>query len=186
MPKQTEENILMIVAYPELQQSDYQKIQTIRQQYDPNSYAFIKPHFTLLAPCKPDNKEAIQYAISNNLKQQKSFNFSLTKAVASPPKGYHTKWYLFLIPEQGAIELEQLHQAIHQGELQALQQQALPFTPHMTIGVFKEEAECKAAAEQLNQQLLQQAINGTVNSIDFITTKKEKALTAHRKEFKHG
>jgi len=178
MPKQAEENILMVVAYPQLNSSDYQLIQTTRQQYDENAFTFIKPHFTLVSPCHANNRAAIQQTLTRTINEkQKAFPFRLTQAVVSSPKGYHRYWYLFLTPQQGAHEINNLHQVIHQAKLQTLHVKALPFTPHLTIGVFKEEAASQVAADEINHQLANNAIAGIINSVSFITTRNSQANT---------
>jgi hypothetical protein len=40
---------LLVVAYPQLEATDYAWIQTLRQQHAPH-YALIAPHFTLVFP----------------------------------------------------------------------------------------------------------------------------------------
>ncbi len=41
---------LLVVAYPELSKSDYDRIQAFRQMHDPLYYDVVEPHFTIVFP----------------------------------------------------------------------------------------------------------------------------------------
>ncbi len=120
-----------LVHYPDI---DIEKIQGIRKKYDP-TFRLINPHITLVFPT-PNivNEPQLIKHIREVLGSWRIFNIHLS--------GFRKSWdnWLFLNVAEGASEISKLHAELYTGMLRPFLREDIPFTPHVSLGLFTIDA----------------------------------------------
>ena len=153
----------MALAVPVMQDSDWHYVQNLREQYDPNGYAFVEPHFTMVSLSNKFSKTAFTEILAAQLAQQAKISFCLRTAIFMPPLNGHQSWYTFLMPDEGFSGLNRLHSRIHQGPLQQTLAENFPFIPHLTVGKFTNRVECLRLVKVINKAQLE--LSGWITKI---------------------
>jgi 2'-5' RNA ligase len=123
-------------------------INRLRSKYDPQ-FRLIAPHVTIMFPT-PDSigERSLVSHIESVLHRWESFPIRL--------KGLQRSWdeYLFLLLNKGKEDVIRLHDEIYTGLLSEYRDEAPPFIPHVTLGVFtgknEEYAQALKEAERSN------------------------------------
>jgi 2'-5' RNA ligase len=70
-------------------------------------------------------------------------------------QGFQKSWddYLFLMVQEGSADIIDLHRKIHTGVLADYRKEAIPFVPHLTLGVFAKNANEYAKAVEEARRL---------------------------------
>lgn len=121
-----------LVHYPNINTED---INQIRQKYDPQ-VDVIKPHITLVFPVVESiNKNNLILHIDSILSKWKTFPICL--------KGLQKSWdeYMFLMVEEGKVDMIKLHDKLYTGILAEYFRYNLPFVPHLTLGKFTKDTD---------------------------------------------
>lgn len=120
-----------VVHYPN---TDTSKIEQLRKKYDPTS-GNIQAHLTLVFPFKTDS---VQENVLKNHIQTVANNFPEFSAQL---KGFEKSWdnWLFLSVEEGNEQFIKLHDELYKGILEPYLRRDLPFSPHVSLGLFMEE-----------------------------------------------
>ncbi len=121
-----------LVHYPNI---NTENINQIRQKYDPQFY-LIEAHITLVFPIiKSINENNLILHIDNILSKWKTFPISL--------KGLQKSWdeYLFLMVEEGKVDMVKLHNELYTSILAEYFRYNLPFVPHLTLGKFTKDRD---------------------------------------------
>jgi 2'-5' RNA ligase len=176
---------LAVIGYPELSLADYYLIQAIRSRHDVDNYKFIKPHFTFVFPCQGITREKLLDHVEKCLDGVMSVSFKINKTQTNPDINGN-EWYLFLVPDEGYDEIVNIHDTLYSGILSDKLRRDIPYTPHITVGVFGSKDECIKTSDNINQQNL--AIRGEISKIDIIAIENNhvetigtfKLLTAER------
>jgi len=133
-----------LVHYPAV---DLRLIDGLRSKYDPQ-FHLIAPHITIMFPALDSIGERSLVAhIESVLHHWESFPIRL--------KGLQKSWdeYLFLLLNKGDEDVIRLHNEIYTGLLSEYRDEARPFIPHLTLGVFRgkneEYSQALKEAEQL-------------------------------------
>lgn len=156
--------MLCVVAYPGLDAADWDWLQSIRRQWDPQ-HALIDPHFTLIFPTGAVDAEALEAHVRAAVAGIRPFGVVLRCAL--PVKdSFSAQTHLFLVPDEGLGQLVRLHSRLYTGPLQAHLRLDIPYLPHITVGAFPDAGECKAAADRLNEQPF--AVNGRVERLSLL------------------
>ena len=171
--------LLAVVGYPELTQTDFDRIQFIRARYDIANYKLIKPHFTFVFPCSGINRDEFLSHIRRITDSVNRFTFSIQRAIVN---GYKSgkEWYLFLVPDIGNDDIINLHDKLYTGIMANNLRLDIPYVPHITVGVFENEQACKEHAEKINKSGL--AIRGQILALDIISLKDNQVATIRRIE----
>ncbi|MDZ8227596.1 2'-5' RNA ligase family protein [Nostoc sp. ChiVER01] len=141
-----------IVHYPNINTED---INQLRQKYDPQVY-LIEPHITLVFPIiESINENNLIIHIENILIKWKTFPICL--------QGLQKSWdeYLFLMVEEGKVDMIELHNELYTGILAKYCRGNLPFIPHLTLGKLTKD---------INQflQVLEEAQQSNLNYRCFV------------------
>ncbi|WP_375494624.1 2'-5' RNA ligase family protein [uncultured Nostoc sp.] len=121
-----------LVHYPNI---NIKHIQQIRQKYDPQ-VGLIEPHITLVFPIRESiNENNLIMHTHSILSKWKTFPISL--------KGLQKSWdkYLFLMVEEGNVDIIKLHNELYTGILAEYYKSNIPFIPHLTLGVFTKDTD---------------------------------------------
>ncbi len=129
--------IYALVHYPDV---DTRGIKQLREKYDPQA-GWIAPHVTLMFPVPESVGEGnLVKHLENVLSGQRPFPIHL--------QGLQKSWddYLFLLVQEGGANLVGLHDNIYTGVLAGYRNENIAFIPHLTLGVFSDDAGAYARA----------------------------------------
>ena len=121
-----------LVHYPAV---DTVSINQLRRSYDPQ-IDLIDPHITLVFPVREAiGEQRLVSHIEKILRGWKPFPIHL--------QGLQRSWdnYLFLLIQEGKMEVIRLHDELYTGILAKHLRDALPFVPHITLGSFAEDED---------------------------------------------
>jgi 2'-5' RNA ligase len=162
-----------LVHYPE---ANTVSINQLRRGYDPQ-IDLIDPHITLVFPVHEAIGELLLVShIEKILRGWKPFPIHL--------QGLQRSWdnYLFLLIQEGKMEVIRLHDELYTGILAKHLRDALPFVPHMTLGSFAEDEDryLQALEEAERMQLDYQSI---VDRLHLLKVNRNRSQIVWSKEF---
>jgi len=151
----------VVVAFPNIPQSDYEWIQDIRKKYD-RQFSMIEPHFTIVFPTtKLSETEMLKHIESLGL-NTKHFSFTLNKASVEE-NTFQKSFQVHLVADEPIHDLIKLHDLLYTGELESELHIDLSYTPHITLAGSEDEIAIKKLVEEINKKGL--AINGQIDEI---------------------
>lgn len=166
----------LVIAYPELEKSDFGWIQEYRQKYD-RQYALVKPHVTLVFPVHDIEQEAFINEIENRLKSFQSFDF-IVRAATINKDDSGNYFHEFLVPDEGFSNVVKLHDRLYAGLLADHLRYDIDFIPHISIGDSEDASDSKQRVDELNHQNLE--IKARISTVDIIEFKESIVTTIHK------
>jgi 2'-5' RNA ligase len=139
---QARNELLYVIAEPDLSPADRDWIQSIRARHDPQ-YDLVGPHFTLVFGIAEQMATGLLARVQAIASRTMPFEFEARNVQVFP--GVSLEHYVFLMPEKGAEELRMLHEA-----LRVNANDDPPFVPHVTIGRCADAPAAAALAEAVN------------------------------------
>jgi 2'-5' RNA ligase len=137
---------IAVVAYPMMDDADAHWISTFRNKHDPQSVR-IGVHFTLVFPAEGSPSElASEIAAVARSIAPIAFAIRRTEIVWD---ALANRSLVFLVPDEGALEITTLHNRLHAGVLRPYLRADIPFVPHLTIGAAAERSAAQRAAAEL-------------------------------------
>ncbi len=167
----------LVVAYPKLQQSDFDFIQNYREQNDPRYFSVIDPHITLVFAINDIDKDSFVSEVKDKIAGIKPFDFVMNVATINQNddgKYYHE----FLVPDTGYSNIIKLHDKLYSGLFAPYLRFDIDFIPHIGIGNSDEVHIAKQRIDGLNARGL--SIAGRVESIDIIELSDGRVTTVER------
>ncbi len=110
----------------------------------------VSAHFTFVFPF---TGTAVDEAISHVARVSAvtaSIRLRLTQT-AVVKDAFAPVTHLFLLPTEGADRMRDLHAQLYTGVLAAHLHPTMPFSPHVTVGAFEQEADAATAARRLGK-----------------------------------
>lgn len=153
-----------VVAYPELQESDFDWIQAYRSQHD-RQFSLVEPHFTLVFSIQELDKESFLAEMKQKVADIKAFEFELNTATINQDnsgKYYHE----FLVPDAGYSNIVKLHDRLYSGLLAPHLRLDVDFIPHISIGDSEDAQTSKQRVDNLNSQNV--SVHGRIGSLDVL------------------
>lgn len=115
---------LAVVAFPHLENTDRQWIESFRAKHDPQA-ARITVHFTLVFPIDATADEVDREIVRVSTKST-PFNFVIQRAEAVADHFGHG-FHVFLVPDEGTTRITALHGELHAGTLRSHLRSDIPF-----------------------------------------------------------
>jgi 2'-5' RNA ligase len=140
--------VLYVVAWPLLSEADDTALRRLRAQYHPREAELIGPHFTLVFGAPVDREAALRDAMAAI--ERRPFWFLIDRIA-------RVDLHLYAEPSDGAAELTELHDGLNP------MQQAEPFQPHITLGLFSRASEAEQVARIVGRQHL--PIHGRIEEL---------------------
>ena len=163
-----------LVHYPAI---DTDVIHQLRKKYDPQ-VDLIEPHLTIVFPLPESvGEQKLVSHLEQALLAWKPFTIRL--------KGLQRSWdnCLFLLIEEGKLDVIRLHDELYTGVLAAYYRDDLPFVPHLTLGSFAEdERRCLQALEEVERLGLD--YRSVVKRLDLVKINRDRTQITWSKEFK--
>jgi len=137
-----------LVAFPAFAAADRERIAAIRERHD-RLAAKLSPHVTLVfATGVLDPSGLARHAASIDRPAPFTCVFRRTRVEHDPFSG---EYCVFLVPDEGAREIRELHDALYTGPLAGELRTDLPYHPHVTIARCATEAAARAVASWLGE-----------------------------------
>lgn len=155
----------LVVAYPRLEQSNFDFIQNYREQNDPRYFSVVKPHITLVFAINDIDKDSFVNEVKDKIADIEAFNFEIKVATINQNddgKYYHE----FLVPDTGYSNIVKLHDKLYSGLFAPHLRFDIDFIPHIGIGNSDEAQTSKQRIDELNTRGI--SISGKVESVDVI------------------
>jgi 2'-5' RNA ligase superfamily protein len=154
----------LVIAYPELQQTDFDWIQDYRSQYD-RQFSLVKPHFTVVFAVQDLSKEDFLNEVKLKVVDIKAFDFDLK--VATINQDNNVRYYHeFLVPDTGYSNIVKIHDKIYSGLFVPYLRFDVDFLPHINIGESEDTQVSKHRVDDLNARDM--LIRGHIGSLDVI------------------
>ncbi len=165
---------LLVVAYPELSKSDYDRIQAFRQMHDPLYYDVVEPHFTIVFPVLDWEPEVFVTEAVKQARGIRPFPFTLRSAVLNKD-AFSDTYHTFLVPDEGYGQIIRLHDRMYADQLFSQRALTVDFIPHIGIGNALDPLACLAMMREWNRQDF--AISGRVAVLDIVNYVDDKTET---------
>jgi len=140
---------LAAIAYPILDNKNYNFIQEFRKVNDPFLYTVVEPHFSFVFPVDGISKEEFIDEIAKQAAGTSSFNFTIRCAVVNKDAFLDISHTLF-VPDEGFSDIVKLHDKLYEGKLIRERRLDIDYIPHMGAGTSKDIQQCKVMADKLN------------------------------------
>jgi 2'-5' RNA ligase len=130
MPTLGDSALFSIVAFPSMEASDRQWIESIRARHDPQAPR-IGAHVSLVFPTIL-SRRTVEMQAARIVRISQPIKFVLRRA-AVVEDSIGAGGHVFLLPEEGRDQIVQLHDRLYEGALQPHIRKDLPFRPHLTV-----------------------------------------------------
>ncbi len=165
---------LLVLAYPKLNEIDYNWIQEFRKENDKLYFNVSEPHFTIVFPVFDKNKDEFIEEVKKQSRGISKFDFEINVAQVNKDS-FQDYWHVFLAPEKGYSKIVKLHDKMYSGKLFSNLRLDIDFIPHVGIGNSKDMTECKKLVDELNKSEL--SISGSIEKLDVVLYQNNKIET---------
>ena len=155
---------LMAVCFPELDKDDFDWIQSIRKEHDPQ-FSAVAPHFSLVFPIVNTYRREFIDHCRNICGRFTSFPFIIREAVVHQDSPEDSR-YVFLVPIEGKSQIITMHDNLYSGRFEPELNMEIPYIPHMTIAQSHDLSKCEILVDNINS--LNFEIRGNINDVDII------------------
>jgi hypothetical protein len=158
----------IVVAYPKIQQNDFDWIQNYRKENDPRYFSVIEPHFTMVFSIENIDRNSFVYEVKQKVSDTRPFDFEINVATINQDSSgeyYHE----FLVPDAGYSSIVKLHDKLYSGLFAPSLRYDIDFIPHIGIGNDDEAQTSKKRIDDLNAKGV--SISGRINSVTIIEYK---------------
>ena len=155
----------LVLAYPELVDSDLNDIQRYRELHDELYFKVVDPHFTLVFPVFDIAEETFIKEVKNITKGQVKFNFYLRCATISKD-AFNDSYHTFLVPDEGYSHFVRLHDRLYSGAFMDNLRLDINYIPHVAIGNSNDKSLCKKMVDEWNEKDF--AIRGSISALTII------------------
>jgi 2'-5' RNA ligase len=163
---------LVVIAYPEIEQRNYDWIESLRIKYDQAYYNIVRPHFTLVFPAEGIAENALIDHVEACVRRVPPIPFVL-RAASIIYDQFTDRWLVLLIPDEGNGRLSRLHDSLYTGILADKWLMKILYIPHVTVAMLEDCQKCKNLTAELNRDGLE--IAGLITAVE-VMSYQDKAL----------
>ena len=153
---------LYTVSYPEVSDSDRERIEAFRRAHDVPYRDLIAAHFTMVFGVRDFDEDAYIKHVAAIARASGSIEFTCRYAMLGADDADDTA-YVFLVPDEGYSSVSLLHDRLYTGPLEQFHRLDIPYIPHITIGTLQDRAEARELCARLNRDGVN--ISGRLNSL---------------------
>ena len=164
---------LLVLAYPQIEEKDYEWIQNIRSKEDERYYGVVEPHFTIVFPVFNIDQDIFINHVEKISKKYGTFYFAI-RCAQIVKDSFSDYTDVFLVPEEGYRIFIKLHDALYTGLLEKELRLDIPFIPHIGIANSKDARKCKELSDRINAQ--NPEIIGAINKLSIVSYENDKVL----------
>lgn len=156
----------LVIAYPELVDADFNRIQSFRATHDRLYFSLIEPHITFVFPVVDIDEDVFVSEIIGKSKMVPSFYFDLKCATVNKD-AFKEIYHTFLVPDEGYGKIVRLHDQLYSDKLQKYHRLDIDFIPHLGIGNSEDPKSCKKMVDEWNSTDF--SIRGMINTLSVIS-----------------
>ncbi len=169
---------LLVLAYPELSNNDYERIQEFRSANDKLNYHLVTPHWTVVFPLPEDwNKEGLITETVKQIEGIEPFEFSIRCATLNKD-AFKDIYHAFLVPDEGYSDIVKLHDKLYEDALFPYRALHVDYIPHIGIGNSADPLKCLGMVEHWNKEEF--VIEGRVTMLDVAKFENDEVQTIQR------
>jgi 2'-5' RNA ligase len=155
----------LVLAYPEISNSDFQIIQDYRKVNDELFYDVVKPHFTLVFPVFSLSETDFIAEIKKQTIHLTCFNFSIRCSTVNKD-AFSDYYHTLLVPDEGYSNIIKIHDKLYGNKLIDELRLDIDFVPHIAIGNSLDKNKCKRMTDEWNNKNFE--INGRVTKLTIV------------------
>ena len=167
---------LHVVAYPEVDNSSYDLIQSYRQAYN-SLYNVIEPHFTLVFSVGHMDVAAFIDEVKQVASSTKKIDFC-SRCLAINKDSFSKHFDAFLIPDEGHSDVIKLHDKLYSGLLAPHHRIDITYVPHVSLANSPDVRVIKTIVDKWNAE--DHIIQGRISFLDVINYENRKVETLER------
>lgn len=166
----------LVLAYPELSNEDWNRIQNYRKDHDALFYEVVQPHFTLVFPLTDLPEKVFIDEIKQLSASFKKIDFTLRCATINKD-AFSDYYHTFLVPDEGYSKIVKLHDQLYRGKLKNHCRLDIDYIPHIGIGNSKDASVCKEMVDQWNSREF--SITGKINQLTIVKYENKTVTKIH-------
>lgn len=155
----------LVLAYPELNEPDFRRIEAFREKYDVFFFKRVRPHFTLMISNSLLSENDFKDEIQRRSEHFPSFEICLRSAVLNEDRA-NESFNVFLVPDEGESRIIRMQEALYSGKFKDQRLSVLDLNPNIGVGSGNDFHECLKMAEIWNQSDFE--IRGRVSVLDLV------------------
>ena len=167
----------LAIAYPELNQIDYEWIQEYRKKNDKLYFDVVQPHITLVFAISDILIDGFINECTGKLKEAKAFNF-ISKVATINLDESGNYYHEFLVIDDGCSRVIKLHDKLYSGLFAKHLRHDIDYIPHIGIGNSNNVNESKKRVDDLNKQDF--TVKAKVSSVDIVEYKNNVITTLQK------
>jgi len=156
---------LLVLAYPELAENDYELIQKFRKENDELFYQAVEPHFTFVFPVFDFKKKEFIKEIRTQSKSFTKINFIIRCSTINKDS-FGEYYHAFLVPDEGYSNIVKLHDKLYSNELLENLRLDIDFVPHIGVGNNLSASKCKLMVDSWNVKQFE--IKGKIKELHIV------------------
>lgn len=156
---------LLVLAYPQLDPVDYEKIQAFRKQHDELYFNVVEPHFTIVFPTFNISSQDFIPEVAARAESCQAFDFCLRCATLNKDS-FSAYYHAFLVPDEGFSTIIKLHDRLYSRKLFPQRALDVDFIPHLGVGNALDSEQCLAMVAIWNDQPFE--IKGRVSALEVV------------------
>lgn len=169
----------LVIAYPALDESDFEKIQEFRKHKDALYFTVIEPHFTFVFAENNIPKDNFIAEAQKRLTGIEKIDFTIRGATLHKDE-LSDYFNVFLVLGEGYSDMIKLHDALHKDLFRMNHRQDIEYTPHITIGNSTNKQTCQTMVDEWNKQEIE--IKGSISHVTIIEYKNRVATNLQKIE----
>jgi 2'-5' RNA ligase len=162
---------LLVLAYPQISKTDFERIQKIRREFDGEKYQLVEPHFTFVFPVMNIISENFIQEIKRKAGGIKQLDFVIRSATVNQDD-FSNYYHVFLVPDEGHSSMIRLHDKLYSGMLAPELRPDIDFIPHITVAGSNDRQICKMLADERNNSDFM--ISGKIKALHVVEYANEK------------
>jgi 2'-5' RNA ligase len=141
----------LVLAYPELTNENFDRIQCYRKDNDELFLKVVNPHFTIVFPVFDIPEEEFTREIKDKSVNLAKFDFIIRCATINKD-AFSDYFHTFLVPDEGYSDIVKLHDKLYSEKLKNNLRLDLDFIPHIGIGNSIDKYACKKMVDEWNEK----------------------------------
>lgn len=154
-----------VISYPELFNSDYQRIQQYRKENDEWLFTVVEPHITFVFPVTEMKERDFIAEIEDLSINVHKIDFVFRCAIINKDS-FSDYYHALLAPDEGFSQIIKLHDKLYSRNLKSYHRMDIDFIPHIGIGNSKDKYMCKKMVDEWNENDF--SITGTISQLSIV------------------
>jgi hypothetical protein len=161
----------LVLAYPDLTKSDFDKIQHYRELNDKLFFKSVAPHFTIVFPVFDKTETEFINEVKLQVTNVKKFGFNIRCSTINKDS-FSEHYHSFLVPDEGFSNIVKLHDKLYCDKLKDNLRLDIDFIPHISIGNSLDKNLCKSMVDEWNRNDF--SIAGSVSKLTIVKYENDK------------